>query len=199
MPALDTTAILNWIISGFIGLIFGGIGAWYTHRLQLKREKLSWQREIEKLQVEKEKEKERLQETFEQEKILLTLQFQQKSYELEQQIALQQSSQIRAEILKGTDNPAEVISRFENYKRLISNLKPSDLTVRAMDSFLDKETISIFVGFLEDGLHRDLEALRKSINEIRDEFDNGSITEREFQGKLGSLIKKAAHQTQKTG
>lgn len=199
MPALDTTAILNWIISGFIGLIFGGIGAWYTHRLQLKREKLSWQREIEKLQVEKEKEKERLQERFEQEKILLKLQFQQKSYELEQQIALQQSSQIRAEILKGTDNPAEVISRFENYKRLISNLKPSDLTVRAMDSFLDKETISIFVGFLEDGLHRDLEALRKSINEIRDEFDNGSITEREFQGKLGSLIKKAAHQTQKTG
>jgi hypothetical protein len=199
MPELDTASILNWAISGLIGLIFGAIGSWYTHRLQLSREKLAWQREKERLQEDKNREREMLQERFEQEKILLKLKFQQEVLEREKQFASQQSSQVRAEILKGTDNPAEVIRRFENFKRLFSNIKPSEIAVKEMDSFLDKETISLLVDFLEEGQHVDLEALRESVNKIKDEFDNRDISEKEFQGKLGLLIKETMRKRQNTG
>lgn len=109
MPTINTTEILNWTISGLIGLFFGIISTWVTHRFQLKREKIAWERE-----------KEKLNEEFEQEKSLLKLQFNQKLLELEHQFSQQRSHLIRAEILKGVEDAEESIRRIARYKKLLN-------------------------------------------------------------------------------
>lgn len=183
MPTLDTTALFNWIISGLIGLIFGSIGAWYTHRLQIKRENLAWQRE-----------KEKLQERFEQEKSLLEIQFNQKLLELEKQATQQQSNQVRTEILKGVENPEEVISRYKKYQELLTNLKPGNLIARMMDTSFDKETMSKLEEMLSKEYPKRLEALEISVDELKKALDSGDITEQKFEEALGELIEKIMSQ-----
>ncbi len=80
MPSLDISTLVNWMVSGFIGLIFGLVTAWVTHRYQRKRDDIAWERE-----------KEKLQEQFEHEKRLLELQFQQRLKELEELSSEQRS------------------------------------------------------------------------------------------------------------
>ena len=42
---IDGALILQWIVSGLVGLTFGVVGAWVTYRLNRKRDDLNWQRE----------------------------------------------------------------------------------------------------------------------------------------------------------
>ena len=102
MPSLDIATLINWAVSGFIGLMFGIGSAWVTHRYQRQRDDIAWERE-----------KAKLREQFEHEKRLLELQFQQRLKELEQQSSQQQSSRIRDEILKGVDNPDRAIQELQ--------------------------------------------------------------------------------------
>jgi len=108
MPALDISTLVNWVVSGFIGLVFGVVSAWVTHRYQKERDSITWERE-----------KEKLREQFEHEKILLELQFQQRLKELEQQSVQQQSGRVREEILKGVDNPDKAIEELQRARQRI--------------------------------------------------------------------------------
>jgi len=76
---LDMQLISNWIISGLIGLLFGIISAWVTHRYERKRDDISWEHE-----------KVKLGQQFQQEKELMELQFRQKLSDYESGISQQE-------------------------------------------------------------------------------------------------------------
>ena len=102
MTSIDTPTLVNWIVSGFIGLCFGIISAWVTYRYERKRDDIAWERE-----------KERLQQQFEHERKLVALEFQQKLEELTQEKLQEQNSQIRSDILKGVENSAKTLEELE--------------------------------------------------------------------------------------
>ncbi|MEM4234688.1 MAG: hypothetical protein QXU75_06040 [Candidatus Methanomethylicaceae archaeon] len=108
MPLLDIGTLVNWLVSGFIGLIFGIGSAWVTYRYQRRRDDIAWERE-----------KEKLREQFEHDKRMLEQQFQQRIKELEYQLSQQQSLRLREEILKGVDNPAKAIEELQRAEQMI--------------------------------------------------------------------------------
>jgi len=112
MTSFDTSAVINWVISGFIGLVFGIISAWITHRYQKERDSIAWERE-----------KEKLRQQFEHELKMLEVQFQQRLVESEQQAAQKQVSRVRDEILKGVDNPNKSLNELLLARR---QMLPSD-------------------------------------------------------------------------
>jgi hypothetical protein len=64
---IDWATLVNWIISGLVGFIFGVIGTTLQHRLDRKRDDLAWQRKLEELQRQWEHENEvRLKELLRQ-------------------------------------------------------------------------------------------------------------------------------------
>ena len=89
---IDWSILINWIISGLIGLIFGIAGAWATHRLDRKRDDITWERE-----------KQKLEDNWQHEKELLEIQFKQKLAEIESQRLYEEKKKIREELLKGLD------------------------------------------------------------------------------------------------
>ena len=107
---LDIQSISNWIISGFIGLIFGIISAWLTHRYEKKRDEVAWEHE-----------KEKLNQQFKQEKELVAIQFRQHIIELERQLSEQKSIAIRSSLTKGLENPEKEIQTIERSNVRISS------------------------------------------------------------------------------
>ena len=138
--------------------------------------------------------REKLQERFEQEKSLLEIQFILNLLELVKQATQQQSNQVRTEILKGVENPEEVISRYKKYQELLTNLKPGNLIARMMDTSFDKETMSKLEEMLSKEYPKRLEALEKSVDELKKALDSGDITEQKFEEALGELIEKIMSQ-----
>jgi hypothetical protein len=112
MVSLHITSVMNWVISGFIGLLFGIIGAWATHRFQKERDSIAW-----------ESEKEKLREQFEYEKRLIEVQFEQRLIEYVRQSEQQQRQRIREEILKGVDNPQETLDVLLKGEREIADIE----------------------------------------------------------------------------
>jgi len=112
----DAQSITNWIISGLIGLVFGIISAWVTHRYERKRDDISWQHE-----------KEKLTQQFKQEKELVEIQFQQRLLELEKTISIQTSKEIRMSLTKGLENPEKEI---KNLDRARSEIRSGGLQFR---------------------------------------------------------------------
>jgi len=99
---LDMQLISNWIISGLIGLLFGIISAWVTHRYERKRDDISWEHE-----------KVKLGQQFQQEKELMELQFRQKLSDYERGISQQERDAIRSTLTKGLENPEKEIRVLE--------------------------------------------------------------------------------------
>jgi len=103
MSTIDWPLLINWIVSGLIGLVFGVISAWIAYRYERKRDDIAWQREKEKLQQ---------QHRHDQE--LLEIQFEQKIKELEQQLTREQTSQLRERLIQGIDNPQKTIETLQH-------------------------------------------------------------------------------------
>jgi hypothetical protein len=101
MITIDIASLFNWIVMGLIGVFFGTISAWIAYRYERRRDDIVWERE-----------KIKLHQQYEQEKELLALQNQQKVKELEEQIARQNSSEVRQELLRGLDNPDETVRKL---------------------------------------------------------------------------------------
>ena len=74
MVVLDISKLIEWVVAGLVGFIFGVAGAWVAYRFERRRDDIAWSREREKLEAR-----------FEDEKALLELQFRQRLRELEQQ------------------------------------------------------------------------------------------------------------------
>ncbi len=98
MGQMDWILLTNWIISGFIGLVFGVIGGWVTYRGNRHRDDIAWQRE-----------KQKFQENWQHQKELLEIQFEQRLKELELQLKREENERLRSTLLKGVDNPTETI------------------------------------------------------------------------------------------
>jgi hypothetical protein len=102
MTSIDVPTLINWITTGFIGLFFGVISAWVVYRYERKRDDITWERE-----------KDKLRQQFEHEKELLASEFQLKLEEMNQQALREQGPQIRSELLRGIERPAEAIANIE--------------------------------------------------------------------------------------
>jgi hypothetical protein len=112
MVPLHITSMMNWVIPGFIGLLFGFISAWATHRFQKERDSIAWERE-----------KAKLREQFEYEKRLIEIQFEQRLIEYVRQSEQQQRNRIREEILKGVDNPQQALDALLKGEREIADIE----------------------------------------------------------------------------
>lgn len=98
MPPIDWGTLINWVVTGLIGLIFGVIGGYVTYRFDRKRDDLLWERERAKLEQQWKHEREQME-----------LVWQQKLQELQIQFLRDEQTRLRGEILKGIDNPFEEI------------------------------------------------------------------------------------------
>jgi len=109
MPQTDWATLVNWLISGFIGLGFGTIGAWMAHHFQRQRDDVAWERERSKLQ-----------EQWKHDTELLERQFEQRLKELDLQTQQEESKRLRAELTKGLDKTKETIKDLEDTRILIA-------------------------------------------------------------------------------
>jgi SOS-response transcriptional repressor LexA len=98
MPGVDWGLLINWIVSGVIGLICGIGGGYVTYRLDRRRDDLQWQRE--RLKLEEQWKHER-----EQREAIWRL----KLRELEMQYEQEQRENLRRELTKGLDDPSHAV------------------------------------------------------------------------------------------
>src|SRR5437773_10395571 len=89
MPTIEFPTLINWTVAGFIGMIFGFATAYFTYRLERRRDELKWKQEIAKLIKE------------------FDLQAEQRQKEREQEKEEQKNEAIRVQLLRGLDEPAE--------------------------------------------------------------------------------------------
>ena len=94
----DAATLVNWVASGLVGLAFGLVSAWATHRFARKRDDIAWQRELAKLQHEHEQERE-----------MAAVEFRQKMAELEDRHARESRVALKEELIKGLDHPGETL------------------------------------------------------------------------------------------
>jgi hypothetical protein len=64
MISIDWTQIINWIVSGAIGLLFGVIGGYITYKFERKRDDIQWEREKLKLEQQWKQEREHSEITW---------------------------------------------------------------------------------------------------------------------------------------
>jgi len=102
MPQIDSSTLANWLMSGFVGLVFGIIGAWVTHRLNRVRDDIAWERE-----------KTRLQQQWQHERESLEAQFQQRLKELELQFRREDVEHLKEYILRGIDDPTVIVKALQ--------------------------------------------------------------------------------------
>lgn len=102
MGQIDWAILINWIVSGFIGLVFGILGGWVTYRRDRIRDDIAWQRE-----------KQQFQEDWQRQKELLEIQFDQRLKELELQFSREENERLRNTLLKGVDNPIATIGNLQ--------------------------------------------------------------------------------------
>jgi WXG100 family type VII secretion target len=134
------------------------ISAWISYRYERKRDDIAWQREREKLQEQHRHDLE-----------LLEKQFQQKIIELEQQLAREQTSQLRNRLTQGIDNAQETI---ENLQRARSYVR-GGVRLRVTPEFLR----SIAAEFEESAsaVQKLLALLQNRMTSLNDEWEG--ITE----------------------
>jgi len=98
MSQIDWSTLVNWLVTGFIGFMFGALGAFITYRLERRRDDIAWERDRRK-QLE----------LFAHEREILQTQFQQKLEEIKMQFQREDNIRTRQELLRGIDNPLEAI------------------------------------------------------------------------------------------
>lgn len=143
MYYIDWSLLANWTVPAFIGLVFGIIGGYVTHRFQRSRDDANWEREKFKLEQQWHQEKERMK-----------IQWEQKLQELQIQFLRDDNNRLRSELAKGIDDPKtisrimEVRHRMENqfefsmaqFMACVSFLQSASSTVpvKEFDQFLEK-------------------------------------------------------------
>lgn len=117
MGQVDWTLLINWTISGFIGLVFGVIGGWVTYQRDRHRDDIAWQRE-----------KQKVQEDWQHQKELLEIQFEQRLKEHELQVAREENERLRSTLLQGIENPLETLDTLQ---RTRAKLQMEHLVLRS--------------------------------------------------------------------
>lgn len=114
MPPIDVSILVNWMISGLIGLCFGIIGAYVAHKLAKTRDDLQWEHE-----------KLKLEQQFKHDREQMEVVWQQKLEELKLQQTREDLARLRNDLYRGVDNPIPAIqsyTRTSNTLRVESNL-----------------------------------------------------------------------------
>lgn len=176
MPPIDWTILINWIVTGFIGLVFGIIGGYATYRYDRKRDELQWEREIAKLAQQWKHEQEQME-----------IVWQQKLQELEIQFIREEQSRLRGELLRGIDNPSreiqiitQSIKRVKQEVRLYCEMVSSLTTLGLLDRVRSY--------YLTEGTQDSSEKI-KHLKEILSQNPVGAVKELEshIEAELESL------------
>src|SRR5262245_50339060 len=107
MQTLNLSSFALVVIPAVIGLIFGVIGGYMTHRFQRLRDDIQWERE--KLKLEQ-------QWQYEREK--LNLLWQQKVQEMELQYLKEERNNLRSELAKGVNDP-QILTQLVNTNHML--------------------------------------------------------------------------------
>jgi len=118
---IDWSIFANWVVTGFLGVIFGAASAWVTYRYQRKQDDIKWTREVKQRETDWLREQEKLKQQWEHDKALMLLQSKQRFIELEQQYFEQEKSRIKDELLRGLENPVQTIKELEDFRRQFSD------------------------------------------------------------------------------
>jgi hypothetical protein len=130
--------LINWIVTGLLGVIFGAASAWVAYRYQRKRDDIKWKREKEQrqeelqqykekrleewqqaqktMQIQWEHEQQELRKKWDHDKDLLFIQSEERLKLFEQQVIHEENNRIREELLVGLENPAKTIAELEQLK-----------------------------------------------------------------------------------
>lgn len=110
--SIDISVLINWIVSGFIGTVFGIFSAWVAYRYERRRDDILWERE-----------KEKLQQQFEHDRQLLEAEFQQRLQELERQLRHQEGVRLQERLTEGIDNAAQTIENLQRAQERIRGVR----------------------------------------------------------------------------
>ena len=120
MPVLDLPNLINWIVAGLIGFVFGAVSALLTYRLERRRDDLKWQRELEKLRLE------------------FALQSLQRRKEYEQEKIEESSERIKAELTQGLDDPEKALRAVGALHAIVGDrFKGVTVSLDPLNSILD--------------------------------------------------------------
>ena len=112
---IDWATFINWMISGFIGLLFGIIGGWVKYRFDRQADDLKWHREVER-------ERQRLESEWRHDfnilQTQLDQQFQQRMKELEIGYDREDKERLRNELLKDIDRATQAINELSAIKHM---------------------------------------------------------------------------------
>ncbi len=144
MPPIDWALLINWLVTGFIGLFFGVIGGYLTYRLERKRDDIRWAREKEQLELSWKHDKEQME-----------LIWQQKLQELEIHFLRDEQNRLRQDILKGIDNPRATIEQYIHNRESV---------LRQTNVEIIKSLIA--TGSISRSMIEQIEVLGKEITEI---------------------------------
>ena len=97
----DWTHLSNWLISGFIGLLFGVVGTLVTYKLNRRKDDIAWEREREKIKH----------------------QWQHDIELLERQLQEKREDENKADLTKGVDNAIDTIKNLIHTQEIIRNQK----------------------------------------------------------------------------
>ena len=143
MPPIDWALLINWLVTGFIGLLFGVIGGYVTYRQERKRDDIKWAREKEQLELSWKHDKEQME-----------LSWQQKLQELEIQFIRDDQNKLRQELLRGIDNPRATIEQYienqavilrQSKVQMLKSLIENSAITASMIESLGKELIEKFL------------------------------------------------------
>jgi hypothetical protein len=110
MTSIDWPMLINWIVSGLIGLLFGVIGGYVTYRLERNRDDVRWERE-----------RANLEQQFKHDREQMELVWQQKLQELQIQFMREDQKKLRDDIMVVLQDPLKIIQNAGLYNRLAND------------------------------------------------------------------------------
>lgn len=150
MLTTDWSLLINWLVSGIIGLLFGVALAYATYRLQRVRDEIAWEREKVKMTTEWEHEREKIEAERRYEREHLEAQRKQdlekQNLHFERTWALREEEQkrkeaerIRLEIVKGVDQASLHIRALCERDKLVLRSLIQDHLLASQRRFPDQE------------------------------------------------------------
>jgi len=130
MSQIDVPTLVNWIVTGVIGLVFGIVSASVVHRYQRRRDDIAWDREKLLQQQKFDQEKSQLQERFRHERAGWEAGFLERQRQAVLEAEQKKRNDLRAQLTSGVSDPAKAIRSIKQADRLIAihdNVTPDSM------------------------------------------------------------------------
>ncbi|RME60109.1 hypothetical protein D6779_02780 [Candidatus Parcubacteria bacterium] len=193
MTTIDWQTLINWLVSGFVGFIFGIGSSWVTYRYERKRDDIAWEREKEKLKQQFQHEKEVLEAEFSQKLVAIKEQERASAEKRLAEIQSQKQAEIRASILgrdiinysQAVHEMAELLQHLRDQGYLVATEPvsiPFDPNRIGEVAFQLKGDVAVLEKSVKDYI-RSWEEMSRAIEKIRNDIANAHLAIRDNQGR----------------